>query len=123
MTFPIRKNSFHASAGLKFGAAAEGEQGCQTLAGSNFRSFLRLLLGTESTKDWTIETVVLQAQRAIALVLMLYIQNPVFLAGSGRSFCGNLFTTETYEGKRVQKFTYKGMGTVTATDQGPPWPK
>ena len=36
---------------------------------------------------------------------------------------GNIFTTETYEGKRVQKFTYKGMGTVTVKDQGPPWPK
>lgn len=36
---------------------------------------------------------------------------------------GNIFTTETYEGKRVQKFTYKGMGMVTAKDQGPPWPK
>ena len=36
---------------------------------------------------------------------------------------GNIFTTETYEGKRVQKFTYKGKGTVTVKDQGPPWPK
>ncbi|MCZ6852775.1 MAG: hypothetical protein O7G86_02545 [Gammaproteobacteria bacterium] len=36
---------------------------------------------------------------------------------------GNIFTTETYEGKRVQKFVYKGMGTVTAKDQGAPWPK
>ncbi len=36
---------------------------------------------------------------------------------------GNIFTTETYEGKRVQKFVYKGLGTVTARDQGPPWPK
>jgi len=36
---------------------------------------------------------------------------------------GNIFTTETYEGKRVQKFVYKGLGTVTTKDQGPPWPK
>jgi len=26
---------------------------------------------------------------------------------------GNLYTTETYEGKRVQKFIYKGVGTPT----------
>jgi len=26
---------------------------------------------------------------------------------------GNLFITETYEGKRVQKFTYKGLGSAT----------
>jgi DNA-binding beta-propeller fold protein YncE len=35
---------------------------------------------------------------------------------------GNIFTTETYEGKRVQKFVYKGMGMVLA-DQGVIWPK
>jgi hypothetical protein len=35
---------------------------------------------------------------------------------------GNIFTTETYEGKRVQKFSYKGMGPVTVMDQGTPWP-
>ena len=35
---------------------------------------------------------------------------------------GNIYTTETYEGKRVQKFVYKGMGTVTARDQGVVWP-
>ena len=34
---------------------------------------------------------------------------------------GNVFTTETYEGKRVQKFTYKGMGAVART-QGALWP-
>jgi DNA-binding beta-propeller fold protein YncE len=28
---------------------------------------------------------------------------------------GNLFITETYEGKRVQKFVYKGMGPATTT--------
>jgi DNA-binding beta-propeller fold protein YncE len=35
---------------------------------------------------------------------------------------GNIYTTETYEGKRVQKFTYKGLGPVTAKDQGTVWP-
>ena len=34
---------------------------------------------------------------------------------------GNLFTTETYEGKRVQRFAYKGMAAVTK-NQGVPWP-
>ena len=34
---------------------------------------------------------------------------------------GNIYTTETYEGKRVQKFVYKGMGAVPA-DQGVVWP-
>jgi hypothetical protein len=35
---------------------------------------------------------------------------------------GNIYTTETYEGKRIQKFVYKGMGTVSET-QGVVWPK
>ena len=35
---------------------------------------------------------------------------------------GNIYTTETYEGKRVQKFMYRGVGPVTAMDQGAPWP-
>ncbi len=35
---------------------------------------------------------------------------------------GNIYTTETYEGKRVQKFVYTGMGPVTAMHQGAPWP-
>ncbi|MEP7002638.1 MAG: hypothetical protein ABI969_19260, partial [bacterium] len=35
---------------------------------------------------------------------------------------GNLFTTETYEGKRVQKFVYKGLGDVPR-EQGVPWKK
>ncbi|HEX9886557.1 MAG TPA: hypothetical protein VGA70_08720 [Longimicrobiales bacterium] len=35
---------------------------------------------------------------------------------------GNIFTTETYEGKRVQKFVYRGMAPVTERDQGAPWP-
>lgn len=35
---------------------------------------------------------------------------------------GNIYTTETYEGKRVQKFAYKGLGPVTKKDQGVLWP-
>lgn len=35
---------------------------------------------------------------------------------------GNIYTTETYEGKRVQKFVHTGMGPVTAQDQGTVWP-
>ncbi len=34
---------------------------------------------------------------------------------------GNIYTTETYEGKRLQKFVYKGLGPVQP-DQGAPWP-
>ena len=36
---------------------------------------------------------------------------------------GNIYTTETYRGQRVQKFTYKGLAPVTAKDQGVVWPK
>jgi len=36
---------------------------------------------------------------------------------------GNLYTTETYEGKRVQRFVNKGIGTVVAGAQGVVWPK
>lgn len=36
---------------------------------------------------------------------------------------GNIYTTETYEGKRVQKFVYKGLGPVTKKDQGVVWPR
>jgi DNA-binding beta-propeller fold protein YncE len=37
---------------------------------------------------------------------------------------GNIYTTETYEGKRLQKFVFKGMGKVVAgTHQGVLWPK
>ena len=36
---------------------------------------------------------------------------------------GNIFTTETYRGQRVQKFVYKGMAPVTRKDQGVLWPK
>lgn len=35
---------------------------------------------------------------------------------------GNIYTTETYEGKRIQKFVYKGIGPVTTEDQGTVWP-
>ena len=35
---------------------------------------------------------------------------------------GNIYTTETYEGKRLQKFVFKGIGPVTARDQGVVWP-
>jgi DNA-binding beta-propeller fold protein YncE len=35
---------------------------------------------------------------------------------------GNIYTTETYEGKRVQKFVYKGLGRVTKPNQGVVWP-
>jgi hypothetical protein len=35
---------------------------------------------------------------------------------------GNLYTTETYEGKRLQKFVNKGVSTVPRS-QGVPWPR
>ena len=35
---------------------------------------------------------------------------------------GNIYTTETYEGKRVQKFVYKGVAPVTRANQGVVWP-
>ena len=35
---------------------------------------------------------------------------------------GNIFTTETYEGKRLQRFVYKGLKPVTKADQGVVWP-
>jgi DNA-binding beta-propeller fold protein YncE len=35
---------------------------------------------------------------------------------------GNIYTTETYEGKRLQKFAYRGMRPV-ARNQGVVWPK
>jgi DNA-binding beta-propeller fold protein YncE len=34
---------------------------------------------------------------------------------------GNIYTAETYEGKRIQKFVYKGIGTVEQ-NQGVVWP-
>jgi hypothetical protein len=36
---------------------------------------------------------------------------------------GNIYTTETYEGKRVQKFVYRGLAPVTKMDQGVVWPR
>ena len=35
---------------------------------------------------------------------------------------GNLYTTETYEGKRLQKFVYQGLAPVMADEQGTLWP-
>ena len=35
---------------------------------------------------------------------------------------GNIYVTETFEGKRLQKFTYLGMGPVTSEYQGVVWP-
>jgi len=35
---------------------------------------------------------------------------------------GNVYTTETYRGQRVQKFVYKGLASVTKKEQGTVWP-
>ena len=35
---------------------------------------------------------------------------------------GNIYTTETYRGQRVQRFLYKGLAAVTKEDQGAVWP-
>jgi sugar lactone lactonase YvrE len=35
---------------------------------------------------------------------------------------GNLYTTETYEGKRVQRFAYRGIERLPR-NQGVPWPR
>jgi hypothetical protein len=35
---------------------------------------------------------------------------------------GNIYTTETYDGRRVQKFAYMGVSRVPR-DQGVVWPK
>jgi hypothetical protein len=35
---------------------------------------------------------------------------------------GNIYTTETYRGQRVQKFTYRGLAPVKGADEGVPWP-
>jgi DNA-binding beta-propeller fold protein YncE len=35
---------------------------------------------------------------------------------------GNIYTTETWEGKRLQRFVNKGMAPVTKPDQGVVWP-
>jgi DNA-binding beta-propeller fold protein YncE len=36
---------------------------------------------------------------------------------------GNLYTTETYEGKRVQRFMFKGLAPVQKENQGVLWPR
>ena len=36
---------------------------------------------------------------------------------------GNLYTTETWEGKRLQKFVYRGIDTVPRQPQGVVWPR
>ena len=36
---------------------------------------------------------------------------------------GNVYTTETYEGKRVQKFVFRGFGAVGRGVRGPSWPR
>jgi DNA-binding beta-propeller fold protein YncE len=36
---------------------------------------------------------------------------------------GNLYTTETYEGKRLQKFVYQGIQSQGRGYQGVPWPR
>ena len=35
---------------------------------------------------------------------------------------GNIYTTETYEGSRIQKFVYQGMGPIPSANQGAVWP-
>ncbi len=35
---------------------------------------------------------------------------------------GSIYTTETYEGKRVQKFVYQGIKELPRANQGAPWP-
>ncbi len=36
---------------------------------------------------------------------------------------GNLYTTETYNGARLQRFVFKGERPVTKSEQGVPWPR
>ena len=36
---------------------------------------------------------------------------------------GNVYTTETYEGKRLQKFVYLGLAEIPAPEQGVLWPE
>jgi DNA-binding beta-propeller fold protein YncE len=36
---------------------------------------------------------------------------------------GNIYTTETWEGKRLQKFVNKGLAPVTSPNQGTVWPR
>ena len=35
---------------------------------------------------------------------------------------GNIYTTESYQGKRLQKFVFKGLGPVTSQNSGVVWP-
>jgi len=35
---------------------------------------------------------------------------------------GNIYTTETYDGRRLQKFVYQGLKAVTGPNSGPAWP-
>jgi hypothetical protein len=35
---------------------------------------------------------------------------------------GNIYTTETYEGARVQKFVYQGIRPITVKERAPTWP-
>ncbi len=35
---------------------------------------------------------------------------------------GNVYTTETYEGKRIQKFMYSGLAPLSTIREGAPWP-
>ena len=35
---------------------------------------------------------------------------------------GNIYTTETYEGKRVQKFVFQGLRSLSDHNTGAPWP-
>lgn len=36
---------------------------------------------------------------------------------------GNIYTTETYEGKRLQRFVYRGLAPIPGEAQGTPWPE
>ena len=36
---------------------------------------------------------------------------------------GNIYTTETWEGKRLQRFVNRGMAPVTTMHQGTVWPR
>jgi DNA-binding beta-propeller fold protein YncE len=36
---------------------------------------------------------------------------------------GNIYTTETYEGKRLQKFVYRGLAPIPGESQGVLWPR
>ncbi len=44
------------------------------------------------------------------------------LQGIATDSKGNIYTTETYEGKRIQKFEFKGVAAIAKHDQGTVWP-